>query len=70
MLDRAEDFALCLRRAAGGDAGAQVARAYRLAFGRTPDAAEEDAARGFVAEHGLAPFCLALFNANEFLFVD
>ena len=70
MLDRAEDFALCLRRAAGGDAGAQVARAYRLAFGRTRDADEEDTARGFVAEHGLAPFCLALFNANEFLFVD
>ena len=28
------------------------------------------AAQTFVAEYGLAPFCLALFNANEFLYVD
>jgi hypothetical protein len=70
MLDQAEAFAGRLRRESGVDGGAQVVRAYRLAFGRAPDADEQRAARAFVAEHGLAPFCLALFNTNEFLYVD
>ena len=48
----------------------QVERAWRLAFGRPPDAEERALARPFVAEHGLAPLCLVLFNANEFLYID
>jgi hypothetical protein len=70
MLDQAEAFAGRLRRESGGDVGAQIVRAYRLALGRTPDSDEQRAARAFVADHGLAPFCLALFNTNEFLYVD
>jgi hypothetical protein len=70
MLDQAEAFAGRLRRESGSDVGGQVVRAYRLAFGRTPDPAEERVARAFAAEHGLAQFCLALFNVNEFLYVD
>jgi hypothetical protein len=70
MLDQAEVFAARLRREAGPDAGAQVVRAYRLAYGRVPLDDEARAARAFVAEHGLAPFGLALFNSNEFLYVD
>ena len=29
-----------------------------------------DAARKFIAEYGLNQFCVVLFNASEFLFVD
>jgi hypothetical protein len=70
MLDQAQVFADRLSREAGRDPGVQIVRAYRLAFGRAPDRDEERAARAFTAEHGLVPFCLALFNANEFLYVD
>jgi len=54
---------------APGDAGAQVVRAWRLAFGRDPSAAERNAAEKLVADHGLKALCRALFNANEFLVV-
>src|SRR5262249_43934083 len=55
-----------------------VPRAWRLAFGRAPTADEFDRARAFLrkraegadAEAALADLCLALFNANEFVFVD
>jgi hypothetical protein len=70
MIHAAESLAARLRREVGADVALQVKRAYRLAFARLPDPEEESAARALVAEHGAAPFCLALFNANEFLFVD
>src|SRR5262249_9608021 len=70
MLDQAEAFAARLRRGGGEDAGPPTARASAPAFGRAPDGAGLQAARNFTAAHGLAPFCLALFNTNEFLFVD
>jgi hypothetical protein len=54
-----------------------VARAWRLAFGRPATPAETDRAVAFLrerAEEGhesaLAALCLALFNANEFVYVD
>ena len=49
---------------------AQVCRAYALAFARDPVADETDFGRQYIAEHGLAEFCLVLFNVNEFTFVD
>jgi hypothetical protein len=66
----AERFAARLRRDEGDDAGAQVERAWRLAFSRPPGEREARAARSFVAKQGLEGLCLVLFNANEFLFVD
>ena len=63
-------FADRLRREAGDDTAAQVRRAYALAFARQPKADEADFARRFVAEHGLAQFCVVQFNASEFLFID
>ena len=47
-----------------------ASRAYRLAFGRAPDAAERAEAEAFVRAHGLPALCRALFNANEFMYVD
>ena len=47
-----------------------VNRAFRLAVGRFPTAEEEQALVLFAAEHGLPLTCRALFNLNEFAFVD
>ena len=55
---------------AGAEVAAQVARAMRLAFGRSPTAAESKAACQLVEAHGLFGLCRALLNANEFVYVD
>jgi hypothetical protein len=58
-----------------------VGRAWQLAFGRPATAAESEralaflrgkmtAAEGPAREAALADFCLALFNANEFIYLD
>jgi hypothetical protein len=70
VTQQAELFAARLRWEAAGDAGAQVDRGFALAYGRPPSAEERSAAVRLIAEHGLAAFGRAVFNANEFLFVD
>jgi hypothetical protein len=62
-------FAERLRREAGDDPAAQVRRGLRLAFQREATAEEIAAATKLVRDHGLAAFCRALLNANEFLYV-
>jgi len=69
VLDQSERFAARLRREAGETSAAQVCRAFRLAFGREPSMIETRAACQLVQGHGLAVFCRALVNANEFVFV-
>ena len=69
VLQQANFFAERLR-AEGQNADAQVRRAYALAFGRPPEKAELDAAKALIAKRGLSPFCRALLNANEFVYVD
>ena len=70
MLQQAGFFAERLKREAGSDVSAPVKLAFRLAFQReaTPD--EARAAIELVKQHGLPALCRALFNANEFVFVD
>ncbi len=63
-------FADRLRRDAGDDLIAQLRRAYALAFARKPTEEELAFGQRFIGEHGLGQFCVVLFNANEFLFVD
>ncbi len=46
-----------------------IQRAFELAFGRQPVAAEERAAAELIENHGLPAFCRALLNANEFLYL-
>jgi hypothetical protein len=70
MEHQAERFAQRLTREAPGGTAAQVRRAYALAFARVPATEEVAFGEGFVAEHGLTQFCLALLNANEFLYID
>jgi hypothetical protein len=67
---QAERFAERVRKEAGSETAAQVARAFRLAFQRVPTATEAEAAVKLVEEHGLVVFCRALFNANEFVIAD
>ncbi len=63
-------FAARLRREAGDDAGRQVDRAYRLALGREPSREERGRAVEVVQKHGAATLARAIFNGNEFLYVD
>jgi hypothetical protein len=65
----AERFARRLQREAPDGPAARVRRAYALAFARPPADEEVAFAERFVGKHGLAQFCLALLNANEFLYV-
>jgi hypothetical protein len=64
----------------GTDPDRAAARAWRLAFGRPITPKEAARARSFLAERtggsssgfesALAELCLALFNANEFVYMD
>jgi len=65
----AGSFAARLMKEAGPEPGAQVALAFRLAAGRPPSAEERRLATGFLAQHSLKEFALALFNLNAFLYV-
>ena len=66
----AERFAERLKREAKDDATAQIRRAYALAFSRPPTEEESALGQKFASDHGLAQFCLVLFNASEFMYVD
>ena len=70
LIEQAGFFADRLEREAGGDAAAQVKLAWRLAFGRSPEAEESADAVRFIEQQGLALFCRALFNANELVYVN
>ncbi len=70
VLDQAERFARRVRTEAGPDVGAQIERAFGLAFGRAPSEREAAAGARLVRAHGLVVLCRALFNANEFVFVN
>ncbi|MFO0455039.1 MAG: DUF1553 domain-containing protein, partial [Planctomycetota bacterium] len=70
MLVQAKEFASRVNREAGEDLSAQVTRAYQLAVGRDPDGAERDALIALGESHGLEHVCRALFNLNEFVWID
>jgi hypothetical protein len=68
-LQQADFLAQRLQREAATPA-AQVARACEILFHRTLDEQEQAEAVAFVAEHGLAAYCRALYNSNEFIRLD
>jgi hypothetical protein len=65
----AEHFAARLREMSSDHAG-QVRAAYLLALGRAPSDRELAAVAAYAESHGLENACRAIFNSNEFLFVD
>ncbi len=70
VVEQSSVLAERLMREAPGDVPAQVRRAFWLTFGRAPDDDELAAAGELVAREGLAVFCRALFNANEFIYLN
>ncbi len=69
-------FADRLLRETDGRPATVAERAWRIAFGRTITPAERTAAENFlgkgktVARAGLQELCLALFNTNEFIYIQ
>jgi mono/diheme cytochrome c family protein len=70
VLRMADKFVERIEREAGEDVERRIARAYQLAFGRNPQEDELALARQIVGRHGLAVLARAIFNSNEFLYVD
>jgi hypothetical protein len=66
----AKTFADRVRGDAGGRVDAQIERAFRLALGRPPSAAEMQRGRALVAAQGLETLTWGLFNTSEFLYVE
>jgi hypothetical protein len=48
----------------------QVEHAYLLTLGRRPTVTESKLAESFIKANSLNDFCLALFNLNEFIYID
>jgi hypothetical protein len=70
VLHVSDVMAARLAREAGSDPGRQVERAYRLAFGRSPEPIERERALRVVEQFGPAALARAIFNCNEFLYLD
>jgi len=68
LLQQAGFFAARVTKEAGPSPDAQVRRAFTLAFGRPPDAAESRDAAALVKRLGLPALCRALLNASEFMY--
>jgi hypothetical protein len=65
-----DSLAARLKSEAGSDPARIVERAFVLAVGRAPTAAERKVAVEFVKSQPLEEFALAMFNLNAFLYVD
>jgi hypothetical protein len=63
-------FAERLSSEAGDDPKAQARRAFFLAFGRAPDSGELAHSTQFIRDNSLPLFCRAIFNANEFSYLN
>lgn len=68
--DQAINFAERLVREGGPDVVREINQAILLAFGRPATPSETAHAESLVRRFGLSAFCRALFNANEFVYVD
>ncbi len=70
VLRMSDRLAERIRREAGAESSAQVEHAYQMAYGRAPTADEAAEARQVVERHGLNVLARAIYNSNEFLYVD
>jgi len=53
-----------------GSVDERIVLAYRLALGRRPGEREMDVSREFLRQSPLSEFCRALFNLNDFVYVE
>lgn len=73
ILRQAALFAERLHKECGNNAPKQIETAYRLAFGRSPTSQERALSLAFLQKRGtsaLQDFCQAIFNLNEFVYVQ
>jgi hypothetical protein len=70
LTQQAEAFADRVLREAPDDPPGQVRIAFQRAFGRSPTPAEQTAALSLMQAHGVSALCRALYNGNEFVYVD
>jgi hypothetical protein len=70
VLRMADCFARRLEREAGPNVNRQIMRAYELAYTRIPHDDELAMAFRTVQRYSLKVLCRAIFNSNEFLYVD
>lgn len=70
IVQQAGYFAQRLRREAGDDVQAQIARAFVLAFGRPAETEEAAAATQLARQYGLESVCRAILNASELVYVN
>lgn len=70
LMQQAELFAKRVAGEAGAAPQAQVRRTFRLALQREPAVDELAAGVQVVQSHGLPILCRAIFNSNEFVFVE
>jgi hypothetical protein len=69
VVQQSQKFAERLEREAPGSIAAQVKRAFKIAFGREPDDAEQQAAESLIAKESLREFCRAMLNSSELVFI-
>jgi len=69
VMDAAKALAARLAKDATTDEE-RITLAYRLTLGRRPTATEMKLSREFLAQSPLSELCRALFNVNEFVYID
>ncbi len=70
MLEQSQLLADRLHRDVGAETKNQVSRAFWLCFNREPEPSELTDSIEFIAEQGIAAFCRAMLNSNEFVFLE
>lgn len=70
MMQQADFFAQRVMAASPTDVENQVKVTFHLALDRDPDLQEAQAASGLVRAQGLTVLCRAMFNTNEFIYVN
>lgn len=72
VLDQAARFADRLKKEAGEDQSRQINLAFQLTLSRPPSATELDAALSFIKQspEGMRDFAHAIFNLNEFAYIQ
>lgn len=63
-------FAERLREEAGDDTGAQIDRAFAIAYSRQASVIERERLTALADGHGLEQICRAIFNSSEFAFLQ
>ncbi|NOY40492.1 MAG: DUF1553 domain-containing protein [Planctomycetes bacterium] len=69
-IDMANALTARIEQESSEDQSKAIQQAFLLVFSRPCDDQELSAAQQFVSEHGLPAFCRALFNANEFIYIN